>query len=260
LRRWSDPAAAAVVAVALGVDAGLRADGKARVPAILLAILLGVLVLWRRERPIAYLLATLAVTGVLTVISASVSADSLFGVFALVVPTYTAGAWLPRGRAGLALAIWTAGAAVHAARDHSPLGQFVGALVMAVVVFAVGRLTRSQRTLAEELDARSAVLAAQRDTRARIAALNERTRIARDLHVLIAETIPTMVVHAETARELVRYDRGRAYTAAAEVERSGREVLTQMRRVLGVLRADRSVPLQPPPAVDVPVPAAVAPA
>jgi signal transduction histidine kinase len=184
----------------------------------------------------------------------------LFGVFALVVPTYTAGAWLPRGRAGLALAIWAAGAAVHAARDHSPIGQFIGALVMAVVVFAVGRVTRSQRILAAELDARNGLLAAQRDTRARVAALNERTRIARDLHVLIAETITTMVVHAETARELVRSDHARAYVAVAEVERSGREVLTQMRRVLGVLRADRSVPLQPPPAVDVPLPVAVSPA
>jgi signal transduction histidine kinase len=258
IRRWFDLGAAAVIAVALGINAGLRVDGNARVPSVLLGVILGVLVRWRRERPMAYLLATLAVTVVLTVISASVSADLLFGVFALVVPTYTAGAWLPRGRAGLVLAIWAADAAVHAARDQSPLGQFIGALVMAVVVFAVGRLTRSQRTLAEELDARNAMLAAQRDTRARVAALNERTRIARDLHVLIAETITSMVVQAETASELVHSDHARAYTAAAEVERSGREVLTQMRQVLGVLRADRSVPLQPPPSVDVLLPAAVA--
>jgi hypothetical protein len=66
------------------------------------------------------------------------------------------------------------------------------------------------------------------------------------------------VVQAETASELVHSDHARAYTAAAEVERSGREVLTQMRQVLGVLRADRSVPLQPPPSVDVLLPAAVA--
>jgi len=69
-----------------------------------------------------------------------------------------------------------------------------------------------------------------------------------------------MVVQAETAKELVRFDYARAYSTVANVERSGREVLSQMRRVLGVLRADRSVPLQPSPAVDIPAPKAMAPA
>jgi signal transduction histidine kinase len=260
LQRWLDPAAAAVFVVALGIDAGLRASGTARVPSIVLGVVLGVLVLWRRRNPMVYLLATLAVTAVLTLVSETVSADPLFGVFALVVPTYTVAAWLPQRRAALAFAIWASGAAVHASRGHSPAGHFVGALVAACVVFAVGRLTRAQRTLAAELNARNAELAAERDNRAGVAVINERIRIARDLHVLIARTITAMVVQAATARELVSADRAAAYTAAAEVERSGREVLTQMRRVLGVLRADRSVPLLPPAAVDLPAPASVVPA
>jgi signal transduction histidine kinase len=250
LRRWFDPLIAAVFALALGIDAGLRASGTVRVPSIVLGIVLGALVGSRRRRPMVYLLATLAVTGLLTLVSETVSADPLFGAFALVVPTYSVAAWLPQRRAALGFAIWACGAALHAVHDHSPIGQFMGALVAAAVVFSVGRLSRAQRTLTAELETRNAALAAQRDRRARVAVIDERIRIARDLHLLIAQTITAMVVQAGTAKALVRSDHVRAYAAAAEVERSGREVLARMRRVLGVLRAERSVPLQPPPAVD----------
>jgi signal transduction histidine kinase len=239
---------AAGFAVILAIDAGLHAAGSARVPCIVLAFTLGAAVGWRRSRPLAYVTATLALTGAVTVVSASLAAGPLFGAFVLVVPTYTVAASLPQRRAAIGLAIWTAGATLHAVLGHISPSRLAGSLVAAAVVFAVGRLSRAQRALAAELEARNAELAAQRDSRAHVAVLAERNRIARDLHLLIAQTITAMVVQAAAAKELVRVDLARAPVAAAAVEQAGREVLTRMRRVLGVLRANRLVPLQPHPA------------
>jgi signal transduction histidine kinase len=260
LQPWLDPIAAVASAIGLGLDIGLRTSGASQLPSVALGLVLGALMVWRRSRPMTYFLATVAVVAALASLSGTLSTDPVLGAFTLVVPTYSVAAWLSRRRAAVAMVIWTTAAAVHAAHDHSPVGRFVGAVVAALVIFAVGRLTRAQRALRAELDARTAALIAQHDNRARVAVIEERTRIARDLHLLIAQTITAMVVQAETAKELVRFDYARAYSTVANVERSGREVLSQMRRVLGVLRADRSVPLQPSPAVDIPAPKAMAPA
>lgn len=211
-----------------------------------------------RQRAMALVMAVLVVALIVTIASPGVSSNGAFGIVTLAVPAYIAGAWLPRNRAALALAIWLGGAALHASLDHDSAARLIGAAVMAAVVFTAGCIMRSQQMLRAELHRRNAILAAQRDERAQAAVINERTRIARDLHFLVAQTITSMVVQAQTARQLASSEAKRACGVAAQLEQSGRDVLTQMRRVLGVLRADRSVPLRPTTAVSRPASLATA--
>ena len=108
---------------------------------------------------------------------------------------------------------------------------------MGVVVWAAGRVWRTQLLLNADLTETTARLAAERDQRAQVAVATERTRIARDLHGPVAHGVITMVVQAETARNLLMHQPGEAEAAIRDIEQTGRDALTQLRRILGVLRS-----------------------
>jgi signal transduction histidine kinase len=87
-----------------------------------------------------------------------------------------------------------------------------------------------------ELEHTSARLAAEREDRARLAVAGERTRIARELHAMVAHSVAAMVVQSEAARSLLDHDPARADTVMGAIEGTGRQTLAEMRRILGVLR------------------------
>ena len=77
----------------------------------------------------------------------------------------------------------------------------------------------------------------ERELAARVAVAEERARIARELHDVIAHSVSVMVVQAGAARRLLNRQPDRAGEAMREVEGSGRDALTELRRLLGVLAA-----------------------
>ena len=106
---------------------------------------------------------------------------------------------------------------------------------MCLLPWTVGRIVRergvrelAQRESAERLDV-------EREQRARLAALGERTRIARELHDVIAHSVSVMVIQAGGARTVMDSEPKRAETSLRSVERAGRDALAEMRRLLGVL-------------------------
>jgi signal transduction histidine kinase len=124
----------------------------------------------------------------------------------------------------------------------------IGALVVAPVL--IGRVIRNRAQLNQALREKAERLEHERADRAAAAALEERTRIAGELHDVVAHALSGMVVQASGARRLAERDPARAAEAFQAVETSGREALTEIRRLLGVLRRDdEELALAPQPSL-----------
>jgi signal transduction histidine kinase len=116
-------------------------------------------------------------------------------------------------------------------------------LLWAIFLFGLpvlaGRALRSRALLQAELRDKAERAERERAERGRSAAEEERMRIATELQALVANGLSAMVVQAETVpRALAAADPGRASVALAAVEETGRDALTEMRRLLGVLRRE----------------------
>jgi signal transduction histidine kinase len=135
----------------------------------------------------------------------------------------------------------------------------VGLLLVWVVVGGVwllGDLVRSRGEAVEELRLRNAELEAEREENARLAVADERARIARELHDAVAHSLSVMVVQAGAARRaLETAEPGgevaaeRARGALATIEATGRDTLSEMRRVVGALRPAGDEPYEPQPSL-----------
>jgi signal transduction histidine kinase len=105
--------------------------------------------------------------------------------------------------------------------------------------------------LGRELERTSAGLAVEREDRARLAIAGERSRIARELHSLVARGVAAMVIQTEAAQSRLDLDLAQAEAAMDVIESTGRQALTEMRRILGVLRYSADTDqLAPQPGVD----------
>ena len=98
--------------------------------------------------------------------------------------------------------------------------------------FAIARRTHQ----AAELRQRAELAESDREEQARVAVEEERARISRELHDVIAHTVSVMVVQTGAVRRLLRPEQERERDSLVVVEQIGREALTEMRRLLGILR------------------------
>jgi signal transduction histidine kinase len=121
-------------------------------------------------------------------------------------------------------------------------GPHVGKVIPEVAVFAiawvVGDNIRTRRAYLAELEARAARLEREREEKAERAVLDERARIARELHDVIAHNVSVMVVQASAGEELFDSDPGRARESLSAVASTGRAALAELRRLLGVIRSE----------------------
>jgi signal transduction histidine kinase len=165
------------------------------------------------------------------------------------IVSYTIGANL-EGRAlavgvGWLVALVTALALLDPAGDDG-LNLVWGWLVIVAAPVLAGRLLRDRARLAREL--RAAASDEDPEPWAELAVAEERTRIAAELHDVVARALQRMVVDADGAAGLVDADPGRAALAFAAVEQTGRDALAEIRRLLGVLRReDDELALAPQP-------------
>lgn len=167
----------------------------------------------------------------------SVAGSELAGGLAegvvVVVLLYSVGSRLPL-RTGVALlaAAVVSMAGVVATSPGAHLGNFVYVGTVVLAAWSAGQGVR----LADE---RSALIADQR-------AGQERSRIARELHDVVSHHVSAIVVQAGAERRGMPED-DRAARALQDIETAGRQTLTELRRLLGVLRVDATAPLSPQP-------------
>jgi nitrate/nitrite-specific signal transduction histidine kinase len=121
---------------------------------------------------------------------------------------------------------------------------------MSCLLWAAGRLWRSQRLLGERVAETHLLLAAEREDRERLAIASERARIARELHTEVAQGVVAMIVQATAARCAIGNDLPTAVDAVTAIEQTGRAALTRMRDILGVLRSQHDLlQVRPQPGV-----------
>jgi len=232
-----------VLAAALLLGGIGPAIAKGMFIGIPLAFGLAVPVVFRRKHPVgAY--ATAVVAGGLQVALGIRPAATDVTILILL---YTLAAYTPRRTSVWGLAVCLAGSAVAILRwtslaSHSVLAWLTaGAMLFAgpaLLAWVLGDSMRYRRAYYASLEDRAARLEAERDAQARIAAVAERARIARELHDVIAHNVSVMVVQADGASYALDTDPGRAKEALAAISATGRQALAEMRRLLGVLRRE----------------------
>ncbi|GAA3157711.1 histidine kinase [Streptomyces rameus] len=117
------------------------------------------------------------------------------------------------------------------------LGLTAPPVLLGLYVGARRRLMESLRERADSLERELQLLAERAEERAEWARNEERTRIAREMHDVVAHRVSLMVVHAAALQAVARKDPEKAVKNAALVGDMGRQALTELREMLGVLRA-----------------------
>jgi signal transduction histidine kinase len=120
--------------------------------------------------------------------------------------------------------------------------EWVTTLIVVNLAFAfswaLGEFAGARRAYHAELEQRLRLLETERDQQARIAVADERARIARELHDVVAHAVSVMVVQADGAAYAVHGQPDLAERAVKTISSTGREALTELRRLLGVLRSE----------------------
>jgi signal transduction histidine kinase len=154
------------------------------------------------------------------------------------VAVYAVGAWdrpLWMRALGLVAPVWLAGAAIAGLWNADTIEVGYVALIF-FVVWGLGATMTARRSYALQLEAKTAALEEARRELADRAVAEERGRIARELHDVIAHAMSVITVRAGVGAHLASTRPEEAAQALAVIERTGREVLVEMRRMLAVLR------------------------
>ena len=115
-------------------------------------------------------------------------------------------------------------------------GDVLGPVLSLVIAFGMGRIVRSRTRQALASEQRAEQAERDRDERARAAVAEERARIARELHDIVAHHVSVMVIQAQAGQRLVGPTHDDAREALTAIETSGRDALVELRRLLEVLR------------------------
>ncbi len=224
-----------------------RDNGLAMGLGTVLGLLVGSTLLLRRRWPVAVVLVALAV------------APAQMGLVMVVVSLYTlAASGLPRRIIAALVSMTVVGtlivAFVEMNRDlvhggyRTPKWLVLGVSVLVAVglsappvlfglyVGARRRLVETLRERADDLERELSLLAEKAGERAERARIEERTRIAREMHDVVAHRVSLMVVHASALKSVLRSDPEKAAGSADLLGDMGRQALGELRQMLGVLR------------------------
>jgi signal transduction histidine kinase len=251
LSREIDAAVLLVVGAVAVVGAGVRADAANRPLAVGLAVAAAGVLLFRRRAPAV----TLALSGGLVL--ALFAVDHAAGTIAVVAPAaalYSLALVRRRGHIvvgalAAAVAVVVADVFLASGHTHTLTLQTIGHAALVAVPVLAAEALRNHRSYVRLLLERLELAERTREEEALRRAEQERLRIARDLHDVVAHTLTTINVQAGVAKHLLERDSGHAQGALATIESASHDALQELRAILGVLRepGDDEVPLEPAP-------------
>jgi signal transduction histidine kinase len=249
-----DAAVLLLAGAIVGVGVALRADASARPLALTLALAAAAVLVLRRRTPTA----TLAVSGglVLALFAVDHAAASV-AVIAPAIALYSLA--LSRGRIHLVAAVVAAAAAVVIAdiflvggHAHAFTLQTAAHIALVAIPVLAAEALRNRRSYIQLLLERLQLAEQTREEEAQRRAEQERLRIARDLHDVVAHTLTTINVQAGVAAHLHDREPALVQAALATIEAASHDALDELRVILGVLREQdgANVPLEPAPGLD----------
>ncbi len=251
-----DVAGAVLLLGAAGVETATIDTSASRLLLGLLAVCYTVPVAWRRRAPFTALVIVLVALSLAGEVDPGGTSFDHIGFAALVVALYSVAAYAGRRTAlvGLAtvLAFFTLGTLVDNYRSPGsrPVGDLAYMAVLNTVIWGLGRIVRRWREQARALAQRTAELEEEREWRALAAVAEERTRIARELHDVIAHSVSVMVIQAAAAEQMLAVDPDRVRAPLSSIQEVGRQAVLELRTLLGMLRpADEVGELAPQPSL-----------
>lgn len=219
-------------------------------------VLLALPVVWRRRAPM--------LAFVVFAVAGSAWLDALYGAHSnlpfepflvLLILVYSAATHVPAARQRLVLAVLGAlylSEFVLLLAGLKGWGNVVPGLVFASIAYALGRGLQRRTAHAGALERRAQELELGRRALASKAVAEERDRIARELHDVIAHSVTVMVVQAGAGERLIDRDPEGTRQALAAIRLAGGEALDELRRLLGLLRdnPERNASAEPQPGLD----------
>jgi signal transduction histidine kinase len=197
------------------------------------ALLITVPLAWRRRAPLLVVLVVMAALAAQSLLLAPSEPYPDSELVPLLLAVYSVAAH-GKGRTPLVgAAISGVAGVVWVGLDDFflPLVAFGGA-------WLAGRLVQKRQLYAEAMEERARVLEREREANARMAAAEERVRLARELHDVVGHSVSVMVVQAGAERLAIGEERPDTREALLAIERTGREALAEMSRLLGLLRKE----------------------
>jgi signal transduction histidine kinase len=193
----------------------------------------------RRQAPVV--VTALVAAGIVGQVLLADGAPATFASFVaamICVYTLVREASPARMAAGLAVLLGAVSAVTVLQAQADPIEpfEFVYPLVYFGAAGGLGALVRQRAQRLSAVEGRAAVLETELRREAELAAAEERARIARELHDVVAHGLSLMVVQAEAAEEMLGRSPEAAVQPVRRVQETGREALGEMRRLLGVLR------------------------
>jgi len=197
---------------------------------LVLNLLITVPLIWRRRWPLACL--TIQFAGLLpaeTGVNAATLVALLIGAYSLAV--YGRSALLSMSvllvAAGLTAGVFT--------NTWPPLPERAGAFAILLPIGLFGVAIRAARSRARASDQRAEALEREQQAATRLAVAQEQARIARELHDVVSHHVSVMTIQAGAAGKVLDADPEQARSALSAIEASGRETMTELRHLLGVL-------------------------
>jgi len=206
--------------------------------------------IWRRRAPVPVLVAVLGTIAI---------ADSGYGIaneasvpfVGCLMAAYASGAYTNRRDGRIAagvIGVLVVSMSLAIGENVAGDALFIGGILYAV--WGAATVVRSRQELATQLAARTVELEHEREENAKLAVAEERARIARELHDVVAHKLSIMVVQAGAERRALKEERPETADVLRTIEDTGRGAMAEMRRLLGMLRrSDDELALAPQPSL-----------
>ncbi len=236
---WADLMLAIVAVVVIAISMVTQVDSKYKDMTPLVGTILsatGLALLLRRSRPLTGLVLAATPVAIFTCLDYDVAGASV----ALLLSIYAVGAYGKRVQSllglayvlGIILLVWLVGT------PEFDSGQALQTWAIFTAAWMVGESMATRRKYLASLEERAALLEADRERKAEQAVIDERRRIAQELHDVVAHAMSVIAVQAGVGAHVIDANPAEARKSLVAIEATSREALKEMRRMLGVLREE----------------------